>query len=427
MSQLSNQTKIIQGAFDHARCGKDVIINMLSFIPETYLCSLFRVCKEWRKIIHQLLNRRVELLKYDPFKYQKLFYDDSVLTLTRLYELGHLNHEEYISEEYMDPVAIRFMAKMMRLIIRYNKVTLNQLERYVIYLAKCIYSLRGQKEEITYLRRFSEPVMKRYLWLLRWKLHPEDEIKFKSQRLGRKTTELFSTFAADLSKEFMKGKEPDYWAITPIQIKRIITILGKEDWEKVPKIGQLKREKVGKITEEDIIGREITGDVLRFRYYIIRCINLDFSSVKEATYDALTEVERLVTEWVYLISNESCNNLDAEMIEVMLEVLSKKIIGYFVAILRVIHALHTLYERRQAFDLFYNFVSKSFAFMRENNKSLPGMNLSDGLLNFKFKALERICINYSWDELADFDPGNYEKLCSLLGIVIPSRQISQSS
>jgi hypothetical protein len=383
--------------------GIAIPFNVLSVMPEADLIGKSQVSKEWKSIVDKMIEPRVEALKHDPFRYQKLLYNNSVLTMLRLYKKGYLNYWNYLYEGYIDHISIEFITWVMRAAIKYDVVSIEHLGEYVSYLAGSLIMLGGQGDKIAKLRKLAKPVVMKYLWLLRWDKREKDKMRFLNNKANLKNP----------GKELKHADLDDYNRTSLFEILPVRVALGEEEWNKVPRIGRLTRfeeDKGKRIDLEDVI----PNNYRKVEEYAQRCLTHGIMTLKAATRDAISQAEKITEKVVKILADKDSNGKVNSDHYKMLNDLIFKMLPYYYKIGRVICALDTKKERQRAFHSIYRFVNLTRAYVRDTHSPFHSIYISGGIEKTSFKALEVICADLSKEEIGDFDPGNFKEIVELV-------------
>jgi hypothetical protein len=385
--------------------GDAISKSLLSVMPETQLIGKSQVSKEWKDIINQIIEPRVNSLKKDPFRYQKLLYNSSVITMLRLYKLGHLNYRNYISEEYIDPTTIEFITWVMRAALKYDVISEVYLKKYFRLLSFCIFSIEPHdRERVKRLRQLAEPVVRRYLWIVRW----GDDIKSERHfREKAKTLKDLDKADKDVKKAYPRINFRE-------TINKIYMTLGPEKWNELPKFGNLKDLEVNpkKIRESDFTLANANIPEI----HNMKNIERNNLSVPQATENAIRRVEKHINEFEaesYAINSndEAASDNWINGKNILLNILIPDI----VRITRVIYAIPSVKARKHAFSLVYRVVQGvhriSHTFF--NNGSVYLDIVGDYIFGFDFGVLTMITKYCSPDDVKDVDPADLMTLTEL--------------
>jgi hypothetical protein len=361
-----------------------------------WLISL-QFVKSGKKTINKVIDERVRELKDNPFKYQKLYFNEHVLTLFRLYEAGIINFREYITEKWNDIISVEFMSWVMKAATKYDTFIYHEVFGYVEDLSDCISVLKhhNQHAKVERLRLINENFVDSYLNILRWS---ERYVSNKSIPEGSPTTQL------------------EYEWVTSIHVEDIHRVMIRSKWNALPKTGKIANELAECGEPKDKLSHRLSGGSalawlnksgLRMMSDCERHVKLGINTVKDAVKDTLhNRIKKTASKFI----TESKGGKRTKKLDNYLEDIIRDL-SKMMSIIAAINSRPNRITNLQVLSHFLQIIKKVYMVSAEDYGYLPGS------LSYRYHCAGHIDIIFvrlamllSEKELETIDPANVQDL-----------------
>jgi hypothetical protein len=138
-----------------------IVFNTLPFLSEADLEKSAQVSSIWANRVNQIINERVNSLKNDIFRYQKLMFNNYYLTMRRLYRLGYIDYTFYMFPACVTPNNIEFTTRVMLCALKYDPGFGPKIDFFINALAILIVKLRttGRNDFAKKLKDLAMPIL----------------------------------------------------------------------------------------------------------------------------------------------------------------------------------------------------------------------------------------------------------------------------